>query len=310
VSNTATRVLVAVVAIPGILALAWFGGYAWLAFTGVVMTLAMMEFSALCRARDVAPHGALMILGGWALQAVFLHERLGADVAALFGGRVPLPFQWQALLWVLVLWQFVLLLAALGRRAGSALRDTAASVLGFLYLGLGAGALLGLREIFTLAEFPVGRVFGTAAPSAAQLAQMDRWGALTVIAILASIWLCDTAAYFGGRAMGRHKLFERVSPKKTWEGAVWGFLGAVAAMLALRALCLPYLAPVHAAVMGVIVGVFGQTGDLVESLFKRDAGIKDSSTLLPGHGGIFDRFDSLLFVAPLLFLYLDFVVFA
>lgn len=110
--------------------------------------------------------------------------------------------------------------------------------------------------------------------------------------------------------MGRHPLFPRVSPKKTWEGAIWGFLGAVGSMSAAKLLVLTYLTWEHALVMGVLIGTLGQIGDLVESLLKRDADIKDSSTLIPGHGGVFDRFDSFIYVSPALFLYLDFVVFA
>jgi phosphatidate cytidylyltransferase len=100
-----------------------------------------------------------------------------------------------------------------------------------------------------------------------------------------------------------------VSPNKTWEGAVAGCVGAVAAFVAGKYLALPYLGVLEAAVCGAIVGVVGQMGDLVESLFKRDAGVKDSSTLIPGHGGVLDRFDSLLLSSPLLFLFLDFIVF-
>ncbi|KXK56872.1 MAG: phosphatidate cytidylyltransferase [Chlorobi bacterium OLB7] len=125
-----------------------------------------------------------------------------------------------------------------------------------------------------------------------------------IMAILVSIWTCDSFAYYGGRLFGKHKLFERVSPKKTWEGAISGAFGAVGAMLAMRALALPFLTVTDAIVMGLICGIFGQLGDLAESHLKRDAGVKDSSQLIPGHGGILDRFDSLLFVSPMIYLYL------
>ena len=109
-------------------------------------------------------------------------------------------------------------------------------------------------------------------------------------------------------AFGKHKLFERVSPGKTWEGSVFGFVFAVVTMVIAQQTVLAYLALHHAVVLGVFVGVFGQIGDLVESRFKRDAGVKDSSTIIPGHGGVYDRFDSLVFLAPIAYLYIDFVV--
>jgi phosphatidate cytidylyltransferase len=123
------------------------------------------------------------------------------------------------------------------------------------------------------------------------------------------IWVCDSAAYYIGSAFGKHKLFPRVSPNKSWEGAIAGFIFAVVTAVAAKYLLLDYLRTDQAVILGIIVGIFGQLGDLFESLLKRDAGVKDSSNLIPGHGGVLDRFDSLLVVSPLVYLYLDFVVF-
>ena len=108
--------------------------------------------------------------------------------------------------------------------------------------------------------------------------------------------------------MGKRKLLERVSPGKTWEGAIAGFLGALVTMVAAQRWLLGYLTVFDGILIGLIVGVFGQMGDLVESRFKRDAGLKDASGIIPGHGGVYDRFDSLVFVSPLVYLYIDFVV--
>ena len=113
----------------------------------------------------------------------------------------------------------------------------------------------------------------------------------------------DTAAFFVGHAFGRHPLASRVSPGKTVEGAVGGVLGGVAGALAVRALGLPGLPFAPAAALGVGVAVLGIVGDLVESLIKRWAGVKDSGALFPGHGGMLDRIDSLLFGAPVLYYY-------
>ena len=309
-SNTATRIIVAVIAIPAIVLTAYLGGYVWSLFCAAVMIASMREYSELCRAKGSQPQTGMMIAGGLALLLVFLHERVSADLANHFDGAFPSPVLWQAFVWVALIWMMAVLLRELFRAKGSALLNLAGTVLGMFYLGLFLGSIVGVREIFTRIEFPVVRFFGTPGMTAEHLATLDYWGAFTVIGILASIWMCDTAAYFGGRAMGKHKLFPRVSPKKTWEGALWGLAAAIATMLAVKVLFLAYLATVHAVVIGGCIGTIGQLGDLVESLLKRDAGKKDSSTLLPGHGGVFDRFDSLIFVSPVLFLYLDFIVFA
>jgi phosphatidate cytidylyltransferase len=264
----------------------------------------------MARRKGADPQTGSMVAAGLALLLVFLHERLSADIPALLGGGIPWPLQWQAFIWIVILFMAVVLLVELFRARPSPLLNIAATVMGAMYIGLFLGCAVGIREIFTVLEFHVGPVFGTADLSPVQMAQLDRWGAFTVIAILATIWMCDTAAYFGGRAMGRHKLFPRVSPNKTWEGAAWGFVAALAVMAGAKYAVLDYLALHQALIIGAIVGTAGQAGDLVESLLKRDAGVKDSSALLPGHGGVFDRFDSFIFVSPVVFLYLDFVVFA
>jgi phosphatidate cytidylyltransferase len=204
----------------------------------------------------------------------------------------------------------LLLLIELFRNRGSAFLNLGSTVLGVFYVSFFFGSLIGLRELFVAGDFPFHRFFdvhGISIPDEV-VAQVYKWGGMTVIALFVSVWVCDSAAYFAGRAFGAHKLFERVSPKKTWEGAVAGVAGAVAAFVAAKFLVLPYLSVTSAVICGIIVGVIGQLGDLVESLLKRDAGVKDSSALIPGHGGVLDRFDSILFSAPIIYFYLDFVV--
>lgn len=308
-SNTSTRIVVAAVTIPVIVALAYLGGYFWFAFCAAVYVAASGEFGAMAKAKGALVQRGTVLAGGLLLVSVFMNERLRTDIPTIFGA-MPYPLQWQYFIWIVLLTVVVTLLVEMYRNSGSALLNLSATLMTIIYLGLFTGAMVGIREIFTVSEFPVGRVFGTAMLSDEQASRLAAWGGYTMISILATIWICDTAAYFGGKAMGKHKLWERVSPKKTWEGAVWGFIGAVGAMAAAKYIALDYLSLGHAVTIGGIIGVFGQYGDLAESLIKRDSGVKDSSTLIPGHGGVYDRFDSLLFVSPILFLYFDFVVFA
>jgi len=154
---------------------------------------------------------------------------------------------------------------------------------------------------------------------------------LLYVPLLASVWplmksdfgpgwlfmtLClaffsDTVAYIFGRLWGRHKLYPAVSPGKTWEGAVGGLVGGMLATVVAGSLLLvPDLSLGHAVVLGVVGSLFGQVGDLFESMLKRGYGVKDSSALLGAHGGMLDRVDALLFVAPIVYYYARLVVYA
>src|SRR5262249_18467098 len=132
-------------------------------------------------------------------------------------------------------------------------------------------------------------------------------GPWRVTLLLAIIMASDTLAYFVGHAWGRRSLAPVVSPSKTVEGAMGGLVGGVLGALAVRSLGLPGLPVLHAAALGVVVAALGIVGDLDESLLKRWAGVKDSGTLFPGHGGMLDRLDSLLFGAPVLYYYFLYV---
>jgi len=128
-----------------------------------------------------------------------------------------------------------------------------------------------------------------------------------LLLLFASLWLGDTAAMFFGKSFGRHKLAPTVSPNKTVEGFLGGLVGYLVAAMVVRIFWLTDVATYHFVIIALLLGLFGQLGDLVESLWKRSLGIKDSSNIIPGHGGVLDRFDSLLFSAPVLYLYLRYV---
>jgi phosphatidate cytidylyltransferase len=180
----------------------------------------------------------------------------------------------------------VLLLLELFRNKESAVSNLGSTLLGIFYIGFFSAALVDIREFYNDSIFTYNQ------------------GGYLIIAILVSIWVCDSAAYFLGTALGKHKLMPRISPNKSWEGAIAGFIFSVLTMIAAKALFLEFLEWRDTIVIGIIVGILGQCGDLIESMIKRDSRVKDSSNIIPGHGGILDRFDSLLFTAPAVYLYL------
>ncbi len=124
-----------------------------------------------------------------------------------------------------------------------------------------------------------------------------------LILLLSVTWLGDTGAYAAGRIAGRHKLYPRVSPGKTWEGAVGGLAWSFGAAAVAHLWYFPELSWTHAAAASLPAAALGQAGDLCESMWKRAYGVKDSGTLLPGHGGVLDRIDALLFTAPYFYFY-------
>lgn len=132
-------------------------------------------------------------------------------------------------------------------------------------------------------------------------------GEAFVFMTFVTVWVMDTAAYAAGHAIGRTPLAPTLSPKKTWEGAAAGFVAAVLVCLAFQRFALKgALSPALAGAVGALIGVTGQVSDLAESVIKRDAGAKDSGALLPGHGGVFDRFDSYILCAPAVYYFLTF----
>jgi phosphatidate cytidylyltransferase len=128
-----------------------------------------------------------------------------------------------------------------------------------------------------------------------------------LIALFSLIWIYDSGAYLVGISIGKHRLFERISPKKSWEGAVGGTMSALIAAYFIAGF-IPEIKLAHWLAIGFLTVVSATFGDLTESMLKRYFGIKDSGNLLPGHGGILDRFDSLFFAAPVLVFYLKLFV--
>jgi phosphatidate cytidylyltransferase len=157
-----------------------------------------------------------------------------------------------------------------------------------------------------VAHLVMGFLYGSVGMTALSAVRLMPDGLAWVIAALVITWANDTAAYFAGRFLGRHKLYPAVSPNKTWEGFVGGLVGSVGGMFIARAFFFPVFTVADCLLLGLFGGVLGPIGDLCESMLKRAYGVKDSGRVIPGHGGILDRVDALLFNAPLVFVYLTF----
>jgi phosphatidate cytidylyltransferase len=268
------RVASGVLFVPLLYLLARGGGWPWVLFVAVEVVLGLLEFYRMMRRKGLDPRTWLGIASA-----------LGLLVIAYRPESTPAGF---------------LLSAALLLALGLALRhpsrphqveNIAVTALGVLYVGWLSSHFVRLRELPWIA----GTEYAT--------------GASFVFLAFLLTWSCDTGAYLVGRLWGRNRPWTDISPRKSMEGAIGGFACATLAAFAARRWFAPYLGVWDAAALGALVGVFGQVGDFVESLLKRDALHDDSSDLIPGHGGVLDRFDSLYFAAPVVYYYLAFVVF-
>jgi len=280
-SETPTRVLVALGGIPIALGAGYLGGWALGALLALVAVLAALEFYRMAREKGALPIAPL----GAAAAALWVVLAARAPEAGPDSAAYPL------LLTVLVL---AALAAAIWLRGveGEPLRSVSTTVFGSVYTGGLLGYALFLRHL----PGSEGAWHGTA----------------LLFAPVLLTWASDTFAYFVGRAFGRRKLIPRVSPGKTVEGSLGALVGTVLVALGYSLVLAGF--PTYrvglgaAALFGVLISVAAQVGDLAESLLKRDAGVKDSGTLLPGHGGALDRFDSLFFTLPLAYLFFRYLV--
>jgi phosphatidate cytidylyltransferase len=270
----AKRVGVAAVGIPITLVLGYMGGYWLAALVAVFAGVAAWEFCGMYRVHGV-PSSAVVA------------GTLAVAYVLIAASTTPGSFAVWATILTLGVATVVMLRTPPELGPGQAVVTT---IFGAAYTGVLLSYVVWLRAFDT-------------APGIR--------GAAIVFLPVAVTWLGDSAAYFTGKAIGRHKLAPVISPKKTWEGAIGGFVVTAGTALLYVELTRPLVGWTMstAAILGLgaVVAVAGQLGDLVESRFKRDCGVKDSSKLLPGHGGALDRVDSLLFVMPTAYAYLRLV---
>lgn len=268
------RVITAIVGLPLIILAIWFGG-PW--FSLLIAAAALAGTYELYRMADFDRREPLLYLGLlWTLALVLRHHYNSHDV-------LPIVITATMLL------SLICLLLRPSRE--KVFQDWAWTIVGALYVGWMLSYWLNLRG----------------------LEDGRNWVYLAMLTTFAN----DTGAYFMGRARGKHKLAPKISPSKTWEGAVGGLICAILAAtviaMILKLISVKLGAPFvfrywQIMLLAFLVGIFAQLGDLVESLLKRNMGVKESGNLLPGHGGILDRFDSLIFVGAMVYHYVIWVV--
>jgi phosphatidate cytidylyltransferase len=278
------RLLSAAVLIPLILGLTYWGGLWFLGLVLLVLTLSGHEYARLLNHADGGPSPAWVIGAIWlfVLDAAFPQRQLFKPGLTLF--------LLGTLTWAVLRYD---------RGHASAVSDWAWTVAGSLYLGWVGAHFVLVRDVGVL---PHENLF---APAQGE----GLWWTTLALSIA---WLEDTSAYLVGQRWGRHKLSRLVSPLKTWEGFAGGVVWATVSGVAISALIQvisPYVGPAtrltigDGLVLGLLIGLLSPLGDLAESLIKRHVGAKDSGHLIPGHGGMFDRIDSLLWAAVIAFYY-------
>ena len=274
------RWLTAIVAIPIVLVFVWFGGWAAFAATLLVVLLGTIEL-----------HNMMLHSGHHPLVVVSIGLSVLFLFAAMFQAErlLLLEIGLGAAVLVSLPWLFF------RKKLEGALVDWALTLSFSIYLGWPMSFFLLLR----------GSQAGTIPGPGGTWFYLPH-GAWWVLLVLLGVWGFDSAAFFAGHYFGRHKLAPRISPAKTWEGAIGGFVLSIAAALLITVI--PLGVPWYLAiVLGILIGVAAILGDLSESLIKRQTNVKDSGTIMPGHGGLLDRIDSLLFVVIVVYVFSQFV---
>lgn len=257
------RILVALFGIPVVLTLIFLGGWYFFLLILIISLVAQWEFYEMQKKKHFKP------------------QRLNGLIT---GTMILLAIQsgeWKMIGCALVVLFMLILAFEMICHHENASINVGITLVGILYIPLFLGTLIHTK-LYVDQGFAV----------------VEYAGFKYIMMILITIWICDTFAYTFGKLLGKHKLYEKVSPNKTIEGGVAGLSGAILTVVFVKMFNILPLDWLSAIVLGTTVGIFGQMGDLVESWFKRDTGVKDSSALLPGHGGMLDRFDSLIFLSP------------
>lgn len=274
-NNTIVRVIVGVIGIPLIIISAMLGNEIFLAFCVIMAFFCMNEFYNLFEKPHIPPGELTRWFGG-----VSVHK----TVFLLISTLVVVCFYYEHFNYALILYflMFIFLIVSEVFKEEKHFEAVGTWLLSVVYISTPFG-LLSLMDSSRMLAFN---------------------GANYAIICLVLVWVSDTFAFFGGKLFGKHKLAERISPKKTWEGSIIGFAFTLLSGIVIWMFIYPEFSVWHWLSVTLIIGFFAQIGDLFESNLKRSVKVKDSSNLIPGHGGALDRFDSILFAVPALYIFL------
>ncbi len=272
--NNSSRTLVNLLGIPSLLAIIYLGDSfsnipIFSVFIAVVLFLGAREIPPLSKSKKGQPVISVLVL--------FL--------ALLQLGRIP-GIRWEIPIYILLIAiASTAMIVEIFRKKETPLLNISILIFSFVWLGLMLGSLSELRNLSDI-------------------------GFKITLALFLSVWICDTGAFLFGKKFGKKKILPDISPNKTWMGTIAGFISSMIFLLILHqsGYFLDIFSLVDVVVLGLITGMFGQFGDWAESLLKREAGVKDTSNILAGHGGILDRFDSLTFAAPLTLIYCTYFI--
>jgi phosphatidate cytidylyltransferase len=289
-SELIKRVIVALIGIPIAIAIIYYGSWLMFALVAILTVLGQWEFYKIAEKKHTFP------------QKIFGY---------FFGIIFILTFQTMNFLqatlisvFIIILFFLIIMILELWNNKPNAGLNIATTLTGIVYIPISFVFIILIRNFYDIINTIRSSSIDYLQLSNSHILSNSYEGAGLLLSILISIWVCDSGAYFVGKAIGKHKLFERISPKKTWEGAIGGLIFGILGFWGSTTVLLNSFPLIHVIVIGIIVGTIGQIGDLAESQLKRDAGVKDSSAIIPGHGGVLDRFDSILFVMPFVFIYL------
>lgn len=268
-SLKSNRSIVIALGTPGILVLTWFGGIAFGIFMLIVMLLALSEFYIIGKLKGYFPQYWI----GWISTIFIAHFYF------------YLPDVKPHLLFTLIISIIMLaLFYEMLRYNEKPTENFNITLGGILYIPLLLGSLIGIRNFDTVNSTNF------------------------TFMVFISVWICDSAAFYAGKKLGKKKIYPRLSPNKTVVGSIAGLIFSFITVIVLNEIGFIKfdLNTAQIIILSLIIGIFGQAGDFAESLFKRDANIKDSGSLLLGHGGVLDRFDSLIIASPLVYIFLNF----